>query len=268
MPRILSLKISNQGMRFTLLNTRPAKQATSLNDLVSSAGGEFLNCPTLKIVPTENPFSHSNAGLANLKADKVIFISANAVEQFVKQNLLETLKHNIKHADFYAIGRATALMGSKYKLPIKTLSDTQFDSESLLAHSAMQTVVGQTIFLVKGQGGRELLQNTLIERGANVKPIELYERRAAPFCKEAWMDFTQRSNAVLLITSIASWDAFYNGYSQLEVEPTEISKDLLIVVMSQRIADHIATFAWPCQIIVVSTQSNAGIIKAIEEGLS
>lgn len=255
-------------MRFTLLNTRPAQQAASLNQLVVAAGGEFLHCPTLAIVPTDMAVTQTKIALANRQVDKVIFISANAVEQYAQQKLSAALQGLMNHAEFYAIGRATALMGEKHNLPIKTLSDTQFDSENLLAHDVMQKVNGQTILLVKGVGGREILQDTLTERGAKVLPLALYERRPTPFCNAAWNQFMQRNNGVLLITSIASWDAFYHGYSQWQAASSQSMNSVITVVMSQRIAEHIANFAWSCRIIVVSTQSNAGIIKAIEEGLS
>ena len=53
-------------------------------------------------------------------------------------------------------------------------------SEALLEAPGLQAVQGKAILIVKGRGGREILQARLAERGARVACLECYERLACP----------------------------------------------------------------------------------------
>jgi uroporphyrinogen-III synthase len=55
--------------------------------------------------------------------------------------------------------------------------DAGFDSEHLLEHVELKDVGGKNVIIVRGQSGRELLAETLGERGANVDYLCVYERR-------------------------------------------------------------------------------------------
>lgn len=275
-------------MTFTLLNTRPTQQAQSLNSEVVKAGGQSLACPTLEIVAKPDAFIKVKQELKAFKdepIDKVIFISANAVQQFAEQNKNQALIKTSDKTQWFAIGRATAEMGKKWGYSLTQPSSSQFDSESFLASTKMQQVQNETVLLVKGVGGRTLLENTLQARGAKVVKAELYERCPMAFCKETWLKFVSQPQPVLLITSLASWDVLYASLSPVMKKGDNIMlnlasplgnknaaenaneffpKQMLTVVMSQRIADHIQCQKWPYAIKVVTTQSNEGIINAIE----
>ncbi|MDX1500363.1 MAG: uroporphyrinogen-III synthase, partial [Woeseiaceae bacterium] len=51
-----------------------------------------------------------------------------------------------------------------------------FDSEHLLATQALRDVAGQVVRIVRGRRGRELLGDTLRDRGAAVEYLAVYER--------------------------------------------------------------------------------------------
>ncbi len=61
------------------------------------------------------------------------------------------------------------------KAPDLVPSD-RFDSESLLALPQLADLNGRRVLIVRGTGGRALLGNTLIERGAEVAYAEVYRR--------------------------------------------------------------------------------------------
>jgi len=220
----------------------------------------------------------------SLAFDKAIFVSANAVmglQQFrIKQpNLFETW---FAKTQFYAIGRATQNKGLELGFQIETLSNQQFDSEHFLAHEKMYSVQGQTIALVKGINGRTLLEGTLVNRDASVIPLEVYKREQSPFCKENWLAFLSSHNPVLLITSVESWQKLIAGIAVVvdgktdhpylsthAVEAGLAQNDIWLqisgaVVMSQRIADVMQKAGWNRPVTIVETQTNQGIVEAIQ----
>jgi len=258
---------------FTLLNTRPAHQADALSKRVQSLQGQVINCPTIEIQWLNKDHAVQISLEQFKEIDKVIFTSANAVQGFIKSPLYLHYKMLTKapelSIELYAIGRATQQSGLENQLPLKTLSKTNFDSEHLLAHSVMQSLKGQSIAIVKGQGGRTFLSNTLQERGANVILWDVYRRVSAPFCAKAWQRFVQSTVPILLITSVESFESLMSSL----VESHSIYADLNgaawlflqeTIVFSERIKNHMLEKGWCSPICVVEKQSNEGVLQAIE----
>lgn len=256
---------------FTLLNTRPAHQASLLSGLLKSHGGQVLSCPLIEIEWLDLTTLTLNKSLT---FDKVIFTSANAVEGWcrLQNSLSKEHKQCFLNTDLYAIGRATQAKGEAFDLKIKSLSLKQFDSEHFLAHSEMRSVDNQQILLVKGVEGRTLIAETLTKRGAKVHTFDVYKRQARPFCVETWKQFLKAKNPVLLITSLESWHKLlaamvelYNINDKHIMDNSCWSKITLAVVMSQRISNQIQQEGFNQSIAVVKSQSNQGIIEAIED---
>ena len=258
--------------QFTLLNTRPAHQAGALNELVIQQGSESINCPTIEIhwLPISD-----NEFVGCRPFDKAIFTSANSVVGWyqTQQQLSSEDKSLFGQTEFYAIGKATQEKGLELGLEIQILSQKQFDSESFLAHEKMLAVKGQQIAIFKGIGGRSLIEDTLSSRGTTAKLFDVYQRKMAPFCVSEWDRFLKSSSPVLLLSSLESWQNLVSGLLQ-ENQPTVTTREELIhaefwlkisttVVMSQRIADTLIAQGWKWPMIVVETQSNQGIVKAI-----
>ncbi|MGR9053083.1 MAG: uroporphyrinogen-III synthase, partial [Gammaproteobacteria bacterium] len=158
---------------FTILVTRPSHQAGRLAALIGQKRWRAVLFPTLEIVPNLQSDSFHCLFDRLEKFDQSIFISANAVNFAVSANngKIDTFSnHRIA-----AVGRATAdalvALGLKVCVP-----DTGNDSESLLAMSEFENVSGQSILIIRGEGGRETLADTLRERGAKVEYLEVYRR--------------------------------------------------------------------------------------------
>lgn len=155
-----------KGLR--LLNTRPLPQGQSLTEDIIAKGGTVIACPTIAIKPIP-----ANLSLLT-KIDKAIFISPNAVTYCFKQLEQEHLQWP-KAIEVIAIGKSTAKCLTNHgitdvNLPIEP------DSEHLLLLKELESVTGQRILLIKGKEGRGLIETRLIQKGAEVLSMEVYER--------------------------------------------------------------------------------------------
>ena len=102
----------------------------------------------------------------------LVFVSTNAV-QYAFPLLPDQLPLDIGVA---AIGQATANALDAVGLPA-TLVPERMDSEGLLALPELADLRGRHVIVLRGNGGRELLADTLVERGATLQQVEVYRRR-------------------------------------------------------------------------------------------
>ena len=156
----------------TVLVTRPSHQADALCQRIEHAGGAVLRLPALRI---EDPAdtAHAAAVMQGLEAyDLAVFVSANAVERACALRG-GPLPAGLRTA---AVGPATALALTAAGAADVITPQSGFDSEALLAHPALAEVAGQRILVVRGDGGRALLGETLTARGALVEFAAVYRR--------------------------------------------------------------------------------------------
>jgi uroporphyrinogen-III synthase len=161
--------------------TRPAQQAAPLAEMIRAAGGRPILFPVLEILDT--------ADLAPLidvigrldRFDLAIFISPNAVLRAMNQiAALGAWPAGLLAA---AIGKGSVKALKRFGIDAVIAPARNFDSEGLLALPELQQVAGWRVVIFRGDGGRELLGDTLTARGASVEYIECY-RRARP-CTDA-----------------------------------------------------------------------------------
>lgn len=154
--------------------TRPAHQAQELAELVRAAGGQAIVFPVLEILDTKD-LAPLNALIDRLdEFDLAIFISPNAVHKAM--NLIKarrTLPPALKVA---AIGRGSVKALAQFGITDVTAPAGRFDSEALLELPPLKEVAGRRIVIFRGEGGRELLGDTLVARGARVEYAECYRR--------------------------------------------------------------------------------------------
>ena len=160
----------------TILITRPEALADSLLQRIKKAGGIAQHYPVLRINGIEESADLSSS-INNLSTfDIAIFISPTAV-----QKTLEKIKPLPEHLALAVIGRSTEAMLKKWGYQAQIIPD-DFNSESLLQHPSLQQdkIIDKSIVIFRGVGGRDLLSNTLTQRGANVIYIETYKREKNP----------------------------------------------------------------------------------------
>ena len=157
------------------LVTRPEPSGQVLADTIIQAGGHALVLPMLEIKPLAENQDMRNLILDLDRFDKVIVISQHAARFGLEQ--IENYWPQLPlHTEWFAIGETTRQALTEFDINA-TCSHSGVDSESLLALKPFQQLAGQRILLLKGIGGRRLLEQTLSERGANVATLEVYQRQ-------------------------------------------------------------------------------------------
>lgn len=157
-----------------VLVTRPASQAGALCRLIEQAGGRAIPFPAVEILPPDDPAPARR--LLAQSWDLIIFVSRNAVKW---AQPLAPNGHLPSASRLAAVGQATAKALAAAGRTPDLVPISRFDSESLLALPELQDLSGQRVLIVRGEGGRPLLGDTLVERGAELAYAEVY-RRALP----------------------------------------------------------------------------------------
>ena len=168
--------------------TRPAHQAAQVAELIRAAGGTAILFPVIEIVAVDD-LQPLLALIDRLdEFDLAVFISPNAVNKAM--NLIKARRALPPHLKLAAIGRSSVRELKHFGYTAVIAPASRFDSEALLELPAMQDVAGRRIVIFRGDGGRELLGDTLTARGAAIEYVECYRRGrpqldAAPLLK-AW----------------------------------------------------------------------------------
>lgn len=156
-----------------VLVTRPLDQAEGLTLAISAAGGIPLSFPLLDIAPVAEAASlHAQLQRLN-EFDLAIFISPNAVSYGMAAIAAAGASLPAQVATVGA-GSARALRAAGVSQVI--VPSERSDSEGLLAMPELAQMTGKRVMILRGDGGRELLADTLRARGATVEYATCYQR--------------------------------------------------------------------------------------------
>lgn len=160
--------------------TRPRNQSAPLIGNLHRAGAEVVALPLLEIAPPLDSAPLDQA-LAQLDTfDLAIFVSPSAFDA-VLARLPDGWPAQLPAA---VMGPGSALRARERGIARVIAPSGQFDSAGLLQEPALQQLAGQRVVLFRGDGGREELPQTLVERGAELTLIAAY-RRLPPNFDEA-----------------------------------------------------------------------------------
>jgi uroporphyrinogen-III synthase len=154
--------------------TRPAHQAQALTRLISGAGGKPLPFPVIEIRDIEDP-APVLALIDRLHEFNVaIFVSPNAAERGLA--LVKARRAWPQKLKAAAVGSGGVKALQRHGVTDVIAPQGRYDSEALLELPAFSLVYGKRFVVFRGAGGRELISETLTERGALVEYAECYRR--------------------------------------------------------------------------------------------
>ena len=213
-----------------VLVTRPAHQAHSLTAQIEMRGGHVVLLPTIEIEATNG--EALQAAISHLSEFNIaIFISVNAVEQGLAR--LDARQQTLpRHLALACVGPASATALQKAGYAVDIVPTENFNSESLLAHDALQMVAGKRIVIFRGKGGRELLAATLRKRGAVVDYAECY-RRVQPQTNTLAVE-QDWSNGKVDLVVVTSGEGLQNLFNMLSNEGKQLLAKTPIITVSER----------------------------------
>jgi len=157
-----------------ILVTRPRAQAAGLARLIEQAGGQAHLFPAVEI--EEVPPAAALGRLEDF--DLAIFVSPTAVAK--------VMPHVRKLPRVAAVGAGTRKQLEKHGVTDVIAPTSGADSEALLAVPGLQEMKGKKVAILRGDGGRALLGETLAARGARVEHVTCYRRLRPQAPARAW----------------------------------------------------------------------------------
>ena len=214
-----------------VLVTRPEPAAARLADEFATEGAVVHRVPALAIAPVEDTKSAEHLRDRLAAVSVVVFTSVNAVKGFF--DLVPGAASDRLPAAALAVGRATAEeLRARGVAGVRTPRG-RFDSEGLLscAQLGARRVNGRLVAVVKGEGGRDLLEKELTRRGAEVVEANVYRRRAPERLAEM-LAAVRESVDIVTVTSAGALE------NLADAAPWTASwlSDRMLVVVSERVA--------------------------------
>jgi uroporphyrinogen-III synthase len=235
---------------FNIIVTRPRDQAEGLTANLRVLGADPVLLPLLVIAPAPDPaalqaFVQRAAGYQLL-----IFISPNAVHYGM--SALQNIPQGVRAA---AVGQGTARMLHARGIAQVIVPATRFDSDGLLALPELQQVAGWRIAILRGDGGRELLGETLAARGAQVEYVTCYRRSKPELDTAAWL--AARPDMI----TVTSSEALQNLWQGLGEVAGELATTATLFVPHPRIAQLAQSQGW--QHVVTTEAGDDGMCAGL-----
>lgn len=242
---------------FGVLVTRPSGQAEILCRLIEDGGGRAIRMPLLDIAPVTAEEEGPRRLAQPQNQDWLVFVSANAVR--CAFGLLGPQWLEGRRAKIAAIGLATAQALAEHGVTVDLKPKQQFNSEALLAEPAWADVGGQHFLIVRGEGGRELLAQTLRTRGGLVEYAEVYRRLPAAVDRESLLS-RWRGGDIGAVT-LTNGEALDRLALLMAGGGEELLATTPMVVIGERLARQARETG--CDLVIAAGASDADIFDAI-----
>jgi uroporphyrinogen-III synthase len=242
-----------------VLITRPAGQGDVLLEGARALGAQATHIPLLVITPKADPeLVHVAARLECYRA--VLFVSANAVQ--ASWPALTGQGAWPLSLPAAAIGPGTARVLRDHGVQKVIMPERCFDSEGLMALSffSKSNVLGQSYALIRGEGGRDFMAQTLRQRGAVVDEVASYQRRLNPDALPALHQLFEQTPPTLIV--ISSSESLQRLMAVVSIDLSTALRKIPLVVPHSRIAD--AAQALGFEVVTVTEGGDQGILDYLK----
>lgn len=259
-----------------ILITRPAPAGQHLCDALNLLGFKAEWIPVIDICKTPHLQDLHQALIHLHTQNMAIFASPNAVH-FAFAACPENWQMP-QALRFVAMGPGTQeALKSQGIQNILSPKIPPFESESLLSLPEFQNIKGKKVTLFRGNGGRQLLPDTLVQRGAELTIVEAYQRRLPRLDMTPQITGWKNNPPQIIVTTsleglknllcLFSTTLSVNDYSLSNLlESTELSwiKKIPLTVVGLRMLKFVHNLGFESLILIPSAE-NAAIIKILKD---
>ena len=244
---------SNPLSGLTIVITRPRDQAVQLARRIEQAGGITLLFPLLDIAAVQDTRILEEQIARLPEFNLAIFISPNAVHYGMDAiRAAGGLPHSLEIA---TVGQGSAKALREAGVASVIAPTERFDSEGLLALPELQDVAGWRVMIFRGDGGRELLGDTLRMRGATVEYAACYQR-SKPH-QDASVLLASAPDAI----TVTSSEALGYLWQMLDASAKSILLDTPLFVPHERIAELARQQGW--HQVLLTGSGDDGLLSAL-----
>jgi uroporphyrinogen-III synthase len=239
--------------------TRPAGQAAHLASALVALGARPVLFPVLAILDVEDTEPLFDAAIRLDDFDWAAFVSPNAVDKALSVVLAKRpWPARLRAA---TVGASSEQALAAYGITDVVAPRERFDSEALLELPELQDMAGKRVVIFRGDGGRDLLGDTLKQRGAAVEYVTCYRRGKpeldpAPLMK-LWND------GQLDGLTVTSSEGLRNLFDMVGKLGQAWLKKTPLFVPHQRIAEQAQNLG--CQNVVLTGPADDGLIAGLLE---
>jgi uroporphyrinogen-III synthase len=159
---------------------------------------------------------------------------------------------------WYTVGASSARLLRGYGVDV-IQPEGDMSSEGLLSLPALQSVDSDRVLIVKGEGGRTLLRDSLESRGARVEELAVYRRLRPEYDEGELGKRILQSGCECIL--ISSGEGLHNMVSLLDEESLVRVRLLVLVVPGERVADQ-AREAGFGRIIIADNATDVAMVAA------
>lgn len=250
---------SKQLTGLNVLVTRPEHQSAFLAEGIRAMGGNPILLPVLEITDIADlkPLNHIINCLDTF--DWAIFVSPNAVNKAMP--LITRQRVLPPHLKIAAVGKGSADTLKQYGVSEVLIPEGHSDSEALLKCEELQQMTGQHVVIFRGNGGRQLLGDTLTQRGARLEYAECYLRKkpdidTAPLLA-AWSQ--GKIHAVIITSS----EGLHNLFDIIGKLGQQLLKLTPVFTVHERIAQTAKELGLE-KIIKASSAGDEGLLESLQ----
>ena len=245
----------------SILVTRPSPAGEELVSRLRTLGQVAWHFPLIEFSPGRERSALADRINTLQEGDLLFALSQHAVE-FANAQLQQQSLSRTTAPRYFAIGRSTSLAlhtvsGADVRYPL----DREI-SEVLLQLPELQNIAGKCALILRGNGGRELIGDSLTARGAEVTFCECYQRCAIHYdgAEEA-MRWQSREVTTVVVTSGEMLQQLWSLIPQWYREHWLLRCRLLVV--SERLAKLARELGWQ-DIKVADNADNDALLRALQ----
>lgn len=243
----------------SILVTRPAPEGNQLVERLRLTGRQAWHLPLIEFLPGRQ-LSECTSCLVTLNDDDIVITISGRALTYLGPFMLAQPRSWPRHINYLAIGKSSALALHHYcQQPVEFPEITL--SENLIDLPCLEHISGKTCLILRGNGGRELLGETLQSRGAKVRYFECYQRVALNYHgPEQAFHWRQKGISTIIVTSGEMLNLLYELVPA--VDRNEWLLHCRLIVVSERLATIATDFGWR-DIIVADGADNDALLRAL-----